>query len=115
VREARLSGETDPLALFLIGSRSYLDGCWEQRDLARTFLAGGGPPGFELLARKRYRDWTRRNALLLGAESDWGDALVLVLTTVISEAGHEMAVCDDEDGAQRLAENVLALVEKIGS
>ena len=114
VREARLAGEVDPFSLFVIGSRRYLDGCWEQRDLARMFLAGGGPPGFELLARKRYRDWTRRNALLLGAESEWGDALVLVLTTVISEAGHEMAVCDDEESARRLAENVLSLVEKIG-
>src|SRR5947207_2992741 len=32
VRDARISGELDPLALFLVGSRSYLDGCWEQRD-----------------------------------------------------------------------------------
>ena len=115
VREARATGESDPMALFVIGSRSYLGGCWEQRDLARMFLAGGGPPGFELLARRRYRDWTRRNALLLGAESDEGEALVLVLTTVISEAGHEIAVCDDEDVARRWVDNVLALVEKIGS
>ena len=115
VREARQAGETDPFALFLVGSRSYLGGCWEQRDLARMFLAGGGPPGFEMLARKRYRDWTRRNALLLGSESEWEDALVLVLTTVISEAGHEIAVCDDPDAATRLADNVLALVEKIGT
>lgn len=117
VREARLSGETDPLTLFLVGSRSYLAGCWAERDLARMFLAGGGPPGFELLARQRYREWTRRNALLLGTETDdepWGDALVLVLTTVISEAGHEVAVCEDEETSQRLADGVLALVEKIG-
>ena len=116
VRTARLAGESDPLALFLVGSRSYLAGCWAERDLARMFLAGGGPPGFELLSRKRYREWTRRNALLLGAETDepWGDALVLVLTTVISEAGHEVAVCEDEESSQGLAEHVLALVEKIG-
>jgi AcrR family transcriptional regulator len=116
VREARLLGESAPLALFVVGSRSYLAGCWAERDLARMFLAGGGPPGFELIARKRYREWTRRNALLLGAEYDepWGDALVLVLTTVISEAGHEVAVCEDEESSQQLAAGVLALVEKIG-
>jgi AcrR family transcriptional regulator len=116
VREARLLGETDPLSLFVVGSRSYLAGCWAERDLARMFLAGGGPPGFEYIARKRYREWTRRNALLLGAESDepWGDALVLVLTTVISEAGHEVAVCEDEESSQQLAAGVLELVEKIG-
>ncbi len=117
VRLARAEGERDPLALFVVGSRSYLNGCWAERDLARMFLAGGGPPGFELLARRRYREWTRRNALLLGTgtEEPWGDALVLVLTTVISEAGHEVAVCEDEATALRLAEDVLVLVRKIGS
>jgi AcrR family transcriptional regulator len=116
VREARAAGERDPMALFLVGSKSYLNGCWAERDLARMFLAGGGPPGFELLARKRYREWTRRNALLLGADTDepWGDALVLVLTTVISEAGHEVAVCEDEATSRLLADHVLELIGRIG-
>jgi AcrR family transcriptional regulator len=116
VRAARSAGEQDALALFLVGSRRYLQGCWDQRDLARTFLAGGGPPGFELVARTRYREWTRRNALLLGADVDepWGDALTLVLTTVISESGHEVAVCEDEAAACTLIDNILTLVEKIG-
>lgn len=120
VRQARAAGEQDPFALFLVGSRSYLDGCWTERDLARLFLAGGGPPGFELVARRRYREWTRRNAALLepgadGGEEPWGDALVLVLTTVISEAGHEVAVCEDAEHATRLASDVLALVARIGT
>lgn len=117
VREARAAGESDPLVLFVVGSKSYLAGCWAERDLARMFLAGGGPAGFELIARKRYREWTRRNALLLGAETDepWGDALVLVLTTVISEAGHEVAVCEDEASSQLLVEGILALITKISS
>ena len=116
VRAARAAGERDPLALFLVGGASYLEGCWAERELARMFLAGGGPPGFELLGRRRYREWTRRNALLLGAgtEDPWGEALVLVLTTVISEAGHEIAVCEDEESAKLLAANVLGLIAKIG-
>ena len=116
VREARTSGETDAVALFVAGSRAYLDGCWAERDLARLFLAGGGPPGFELVARRRYREWTARNATLLSNDSaePWGDALVLVLTTVVSEAGHEVAVCEDETSARRLAGDVLALIGRIG-
>ena len=119
VRLARSAGVSDPVELFVAGSRAYLDGCWAERDLARLFLAGGGPPGFELVARRRYREWTARNATLLrhgpddGAEP-WGDALVLVLTTVVSEAGHEVAVCEDEPAAQRLAGDVLALIGRIG-
>jgi AcrR family transcriptional regulator len=115
VRDARAAGERDPLELFLVGSRSYLEGCWQERDLARMFLAGGGPPGFEMVARTRYREWTRQNALLLGSNNPWGDALVLVLTTVIQEAGHEVAVCEDEASSKELAENVLALITKIGT
>ena len=62
------------------------------------------------------REWTARNATLLQVDSaePWGDALVLVLTTVISEAGHEVAVCEDEPAAQRLAGDVLALIARIG-
>jgi AcrR family transcriptional regulator len=117
VRAARTEGETDPVRLFLAGSQGYLDGCWTERDLARLFLAGGGPPGFELVARRRYREWTARNATLLRVDSGepWGDALVLVLTTVVSEAGHEVAVCEDEDTARRLAGDVLALIARIGA
>jgi len=118
VRTAAGGGEADPVALFVAGSRAYLDGCWVERDLARLFLAGGGPPGFELVARRRYREWTRRNAALLNSGSDgaepWGDALVLVLTTVVSEAGHEVAVCEDAIAADRLAGDVLELISRIG-
>ena len=119
VRAARTEGETRPVRLFVAGSRAYLDGCWTERDLARLFLAGGGPPGFELAARRRYREWTRRNATLLRAGpgdpgEPWGDALVLVLTTVVSEAGHEVAVCDDEQAARTLAADVLTLIGRIG-
>ncbi|MDT7545951.1 MAG: hypothetical protein QOE99_2061 [Actinomycetota bacterium] len=116
VRKARSEGESDPVCLFVAGSRAYLEGCWTERDLARLFLAGGGPPGFELIARRRYREWTGRNAALLRVDNaePWGDALVLVLTTVVSEAGHEVAVCEDERSSSRLAEDVLGLIARIG-
>jgi len=114
VRAARAAGETDRVQLFVAGARAYLDACWVERDLARLFLAGGGPAGFELVARRRYRDWTRRNAALLEAgDEPFGDALVLVLTAVIGEAGAEVAVCDDEPRARALAEEVLTLIGRI--
>ena len=120
VQAARAAGETDPVRLFVAGARAYLDGCWSERDLARLFLAGGGPPGFGLAARRRYREWTRRNATLLrtgpnDSGEPWGDALVLVLTTVVSEAGHEVAVCEEEQAARSLAADVLVLIGRIGS
>jgi AcrR family transcriptional regulator len=114
VREARTQGVTDPAELFLVGSGTYLRGCWEERELARMFLAGGGPPGFELIARRRYREWIRVNAALLHAEEQpLGDTLVLVLTSVVAEAGSEVAVQDDADDAYRLADEVIELIARI--
>ena len=115
VRAARVQGMTDTLDLFLVGATAYLRGCWEQRELARVFLDGGGPPGFELIARRRYREWVRVNTALLNSEDQpMGDTLVLVLTSVMAEAGREVAVQDTEDNAMRLAAEFVELLGRIG-
>jgi len=118
VAAARTSGESDPIALFVAGTRAFLTGAWEQRDLARLFLAGGGPPGFELVQRRRYREWTRLNAALLGSLGDGEpdlsrDVLVLVLTAAVSEAGVEVAMSDSQAHANALVDEVLALITRV--
>ena len=116
VRAARARGESDPVDLFLAGAAAYLDGCWEERELSRLFLAGGGPPGFELIARRRYREWIHVNAALLRAdEQPLGDTLVLVLTTVVAEAGSEVSVQDSQQDAARLGDEVLELIGRISA
>lgn len=118
VAQARADGVLEPMAQFVAGAKAYLDGCWEERELARLLLAGGGPPGFDLIARRRSRVWVARNAALLrtGAleEDPAGEALVLVLTTVVGEAGHEVAICEQEATARRLADEVLRVIARIG-
>jgi hypothetical protein len=103
--------------LFIVGAKAYLRGCWEDRELARLFLAGGGPAGSELLGRKRFREWARINERLLGGYDEPGgpssEALVLVLTTVVAEAGHEVAVCDEEEKAMAFAGDVLTLIGRM--
>src|SRR3954451_8032548 len=114
VRDARAQGRTDPADLFLAGAGAYLGGCWVERDLARLFLTGGGPSGFELIARRRYREWTRVNATLLRAdEQPMGETLVLVLTSVVAEAGSEVAVQENEAEATQLADEVVELIGRI--
>jgi AcrR family transcriptional regulator len=114
VRTARSQGVTEPSDLFLAGAAAYLRGCWEERALARMFLTGGGPSGFELIARRRYREWIRVNATLLRAdEQPMGDTLVLVLTSVVAEAGSEVAVQESEEDAHRLADEVIELVARM--
>jgi AcrR family transcriptional regulator len=116
VRDARSQGESDPIALFLAGASAYLTGCWEERELSRLFLAGGGPPGFELLARRRYREWIHVNAALLRADDQpLGDTLVLVLTTIVAEAGREVSVQDGIDEAMRIADEVLELIGRVAT
>jgi AcrR family transcriptional regulator len=117
VAQARAGGGASPVELFIVGARAYLRGCWEERELARLFLAGGGPAGSELLGRKRFHQWARLNERLLGSYEEQGgpssDALVLVLTTVVAEAGHEVAVCDEEEKALAFAEDVLTLIGRM--
>lgn len=116
VRSARGRGVTEPADLFLAGATAYLRGCWDERALARLFLTGGGPSGFELIARRRYREWIRVNATLLRAdEQPMGDTLVLVLTSVVSEAGSEVAVQESEEDAYRLADEVIELIARIST
>jgi AcrR family transcriptional regulator len=116
VRGARLQGTSDTMQLFLVGTTAYLRGCWEQRDLARVFLDGGGPSGSELIARRRYREWVRVNTALLNTdEQPLGDTLVLVLTSVVAEAGREVAVQESEAAAMQLVDEFIELLGRIGT
>ena len=116
VRQARAGGEQDALVLFIAGSRAFLRGCWEERDLARLFLEGDGPPGFDQVSRQRFREWVNRaGGLLRGAESHLlGEPFTLVLTTVIAAAGREVAHQPDEQAATSYADDVLILLSRLG-
>src|ERR1700758_4235151 len=53
VAEGKQGGGTDPFELFCAGTRAFLEGCWQRRDLAMLFYDGDGPAGFELVRRQR--------------------------------------------------------------
>lgn len=114
VAKARAGGEQDPLNLFIVGARAFLEGSWQRRDLARLFMDGDGPPGFELVRRSRGREWVRQNAVLLGAGTDPVDRLtVAVLTTVIGEAGREIATCATKRKANQITEAAIRLIRRL--
>lgn len=115
VAAARAAGQADPLELFIAGARAFLDAAWEQRDLARLFQDGDGPPGFELIRRGRSRAWIRQNSVLLGAGDDHTDRLtVAVLTAVIGEAGREITTCETGAEALKIIEATMALIRRLG-
>jgi AcrR family transcriptional regulator len=114
VADSRAGGEQDPPALFILGARAFLEGSWQRRDLARLFMDGDGPPGFELIRRTRGREWVRQNAVLLGAGTSAVDRLtVSVLTTVIGEAGREIATAGSRREANRIADAAIVLIRRL--
>jgi AcrR family transcriptional regulator len=114
VAKARAEGVEDPLDLLIVGARAFLEGSWQRRDLVRVFLDGDGPPGFELMRRSRNREWVRQNAVLLGAGSDPVDRLtVSVITTIIGEAGREIANCSTKRKANTIADAAETLIRRL--
>lgn len=112
VAKARKAGETDPLALFNVGSRSYFDYTWKHRELERVFIEGDTPPGFEVLRRERGREWVRQNSVLLGASDDTlGRLTVAVITDIVTVSGQEVAL----SASKREADEVVgAAAELVG-
>ncbi|MFJ8749993.1 TetR/AcrR family transcriptional regulator [Streptomyces sp. NPDC102441] len=106
----------DALELFIVGARAFLEGSWERRDLARLFMDGDAPPGFELVRRTRSREWVRQNGVLLGAGNDSvGRLTVAVLTTIIGEAGREIATSSSKRQANKITEAAIVLIRRLGS
>jgi len=99
---------------FVAGARAYLDGCLAERDVARLFISGDGPPGFDRIMRQRLNKWARRNAGLFHAEAGGVDEpLVIVLTGAMAGAVSEVSLRDDEAAASRLADDVMAIIATV--
>jgi len=114
VAKARKAGESDPLTLFNVGSRSYFDYTWKHRELERVFIEGDTPPGFELLRRERGREWVRQNSVLLGASDDTlGRLTVAVITDIVTVAGHEVALSASKKEADDVVDAAAVLVARL--
>jgi AcrR family transcriptional regulator len=114
VRAARGAGLTDPKLIFVAGARSYLDGCFEQRELSRLFVSGDAPPGFDVVMRRRLREWADRNAEFFARSPEPVDeAVSVVLTGALMLAVAEVALCEDARRARRLADSVLEIMSRI--
>ncbi|HWD01522.1 MAG TPA: TetR/AcrR family transcriptional regulator [Amycolatopsis sp.] len=113
-RTALAHGEEDALRLYIAGARAYLEGCWQERKLARLFLSGNGPAGFGLLTRERFREWLTANATLVnGHTRPLSDMLVLALTAMSTEAGREVAAAPSKAKAALMIEEVLELMGRL--
>ncbi|MEV0385268.1 TetR/AcrR family transcriptional regulator [Nonomuraea sp. NPDC050643] len=99
---------------FLAGARAYLEGSWEQREVARLFLENDGPAEFTTLRRQRGWDWIGGNKRLLGlADTRESHVLVVLLTTMMGEAGREVAACESDEDAKVTIDEVIRLVRRL--
>jgi len=120
VRNARTAGEADPVRLFAAGARAYLMGAWQERDLARMFLSGDSPPGFDHTVRTGFSTWVKRGEDVLGEPSadptsPAARAHALVLTNVIGAGSRAVTTEPDEQHAVALADEVIRLIERLAT
>ena len=111
VARARKAGVTDPFELFSAGARAFMEGCWQHRDLAVLFSAGDGPPGFEVMKRRRGREWLGQNdALLRLSDTSFDRLYVTILTTLIGEGAWEVATAPSRRQAGQVIDAVIEYV-----
>jgi AcrR family transcriptional regulator len=114
VRAAREHGAEDPKQLFLAGARAYLDGCIAERDLSALFVRGDGPPGFDLVMRRRLRGWADRNVEFFARGAEPVDeAAAIVLTGALMLAVAEVSLGGDAEAGRALADGVLDVISRI--
>ena len=116
VATARRQGVSDPAELFCAGARSYLEGSWQRRDLALLFSTGDGPPEFDLMKRRRGREWIGQNDTLLRLTDTSLDRLyAAVLTSLIAEGSREVAAAKTRAQAGRIIDAVLEYASRLMS
>jgi hypothetical protein len=88
-----------------------MEGCWQRRDLAVLFSAGDGPPGFEVMKRRRGREWLGQNdALLRLSDTSFDRLYVTILTSLIGEGAWEVATAPSRRQAGQVIDAVIEYV-----
>jgi AcrR family transcriptional regulator len=114
VARAKQDGVTEPFELFAAGTRGYLEGAWERRDLSMLFNAGDGPPGFELMRRRRGREWIGQNDTLLKlSDTSLNRLYVTILTSLAGEGAREVAAAKTRAQANKIIDAVLEYARRL--
>jgi AcrR family transcriptional regulator len=116
VSKARLAGVTDPVELFVAGSRGYLDVARHNSPLTLLFRGGDGPPEYDALGSDVGRAWTKNNMILLGLEDTPANRLrARVMTSVMVAGERAIAAAESPAEVDALIEEMLAIVRRIAT
>jgi hypothetical protein len=78
------------------------------------FFAGDGPPGFEIMKRRRGREWIGQNDALLRLPDTSLDRLyAAILTNIISEGAREVAMARTRRQANQVIDAVIEYVGRL--
>lgn len=114
VAEAKKKGIDDPGQLFETGARAFLQGSWQRRDLAMLFFSGDAPPGFEVMKRRRGREWISQNdSLLRLADTPADRVYAAILTSLIGEGAYEVAASKSRRQADRIIDAVIEYARRL--
>jgi AcrR family transcriptional regulator len=114
VRRARDRGVTDPMQLFLIGARAYLDGSIAQHELASLFARADGPPGFELVWQERLMEWVSKNTEFFARSGEpLDEAVAIVMTGAMMLALSEVSRAEDNRRARQVADGVISVLSRL--
>lgn len=114
VADAKRAGVTDPFELFSAGTRAFLEGSWQRRDLVMLFVSGDSPPGFEVMVRRRSHEWISQNNVLLKLSDTSFDRLyAVILTSLIGEGAREVIVAKNRRQANSVIDAVIEYVRRL--
>jgi AcrR family transcriptional regulator len=114
VAQARSQGVTDPGELFDAGARAFMNGSWERRDLALLFASGDVPPGWEVMRRRRGREWIGQNDSLLRLTDRPEDRVyAAILTSLIGEGAREVAAAGSRREAKKIIDAVCEYARRL--
>jgi AcrR family transcriptional regulator len=114
VAAAKERGATDPGELFDAGARAFMNGSWERRDLALLFASGDVPPGWEVMRRRRGREWIGQNDSLLRLTDRPEDRVyAAILTSLIGEGAHEVAAAASRRDADKIIDAVCEYARRL--
>ena len=114
VAEARNQGVTDPGDLFDAGARAFMNGSWDRRDLALLFASGDVPPGWEVMRRRRGREWIGQNDSLLRLTDRPEDRVyAAILTSLIGEGAYEVAAAVSRREADKIIDAVCEYARRL--
>jgi AcrR family transcriptional regulator len=96
--------------LLLAGTRAYLQGAWEARDILPMVHGRDTPPGFDSMLRDADRRWERQNrALLIGHDPELVATATALLSGALRALCLEFPKCRTRQDATQLIDDALVL------